>query len=205
MKPEHHDYQVVSYPKIRRWLALTYRSARRKAMMHGLLEVDVTGARASLREHQAKTGEALSFTAFLMACLAQAVDENKAMQAMRRGRKQLILFEDVDVMTFLEREMHGQRQTVPCSVRAANRKSLREIHQAIRAAQVQDVAQAWEGFKAIHWPWLLVLPAFLLMIWMTERYPQMRKKYRGTVALSAVGMFERVPDGASLSPPTPSG
>jgi pyruvate/2-oxoglutarate dehydrogenase complex dihydrolipoamide acyltransferase (E2) component len=40
-----------------------------------------------------------------------------------------------------------------------------------------------------HWPWLLLLPAFRVMAWMTERSPQVRKKYRGTVALTTVGMF----------------
>jgi pyruvate/2-oxoglutarate dehydrogenase complex dihydrolipoamide acyltransferase (E2) component len=186
MKQQHADYQVVPYPKIRRWLALTYRSAQHKPMIHGLLEVDVTRARAYLGEHQAKTGESLSFTAFLIACLGKAVDENKAVQAMRLGRKQLILFEDVDVMTFIEREMHGQKQTMPYTVRAANRKTFREIHQEIRAAQVQDVAKALEGFKA-----LLFLPILLsrFLIWMLGRYPQVLKKYWGTVTMTAVGMF----------------
>src|SRR2546426_3520899 len=45
----------------------------------------------------------------------------------------------------------------------------REIHHEIRAAQVQDVAKAWKGFKASHWPWLLLLPAFLVMVRMAER------------------------------------
>jgi pyruvate/2-oxoglutarate dehydrogenase complex dihydrolipoamide acyltransferase (E2) component len=186
MKQQHYDYQVVPYPKIKRWLALTYRSVQHKPMIHGLLEVDVTRARAYLREHQAKTGESLSFTAFLMTCLGKAVDEHKAVQAFRKGRKQLILFEDVDVMTFLEREMNGQKQTIPYTVRAANRKTMREIHQEIRAAQREDVAQAVEGFKA-----LLFLPILLsrFLFWMLGRYPQVAKKYWGTVTMTAVGMF----------------
>ena len=186
MKQKHVDYQVIPYPKIRRWLALTYRSVQHKPVIHGLLEVDVSRARAYLREHQAKTGEALSFTAFLIACLGKAVDENKAVQAMRLGRKQHILFEDVDVMTFIEREMNGQKQTIPYSVRAANRKTFREIHQEIRAAQVQDVAKALEGFKA-----LLLLPIWLssFLFWMLGRSPQVVKKYWGTVTMTAVGMF----------------
>jgi pyruvate/2-oxoglutarate dehydrogenase complex dihydrolipoamide acyltransferase (E2) component len=189
MKQQHADYQVVLYPKMRRLEALAYRSVLRTPMIHGLLEVDVTKARAFLREHQVNTGESLSFTAFLIACLAKAVDENKAVQAHRKGSKHLILFDDVDVYTPIERDVAGQKQIMPTIIRAANRKTVREIHQEIRAAQVQDVAKAWVGFKAIHWPWLLLLPAFRVMVWMTERSPQVRKKYRGTVALTTVGMF----------------
>ena len=99
MKQQHVDYQVVPYPKIRRLMAAAYRSTQHKPMIHGLLEVDVTRARAFLREHKANTGEALSFTAFLIACLAKAVDEHKAVQAIRKGSKHLILFEEVDVLT----------------------------------------------------------------------------------------------------------
>ena len=189
MKQLHADYQVVPYPKMRRLQAIAYRSVQHKPMIHGLIEVDVTGPRARLREYKATTGEALSFTAFLMACLAKAVDEHKAVQATRFGRKHLIVFEEVDVYTPIERDVAGQKQIVPSIIRAANRKTVREIHQEIRAAQVQDVAKAWEGLKVLRWPWLLVVPAFRVMVWMGERSPQVWKQYRGTVGLTTVGMF----------------
>src|SRR5690348_17327877 len=128
MKQKHNEDQVVPYPKGRRFLEAAIRSTHHKPMIHGLIEVDVTRARAHLREHQAKTGEALSFTAFIMACLAKAVDENKAVQAFRLGSKHLILFADVDVLTYIEREVAGQKQIMPYIVRAANRKTFLEIH-----------------------------------------------------------------------------
>jgi pyruvate/2-oxoglutarate dehydrogenase complex dihydrolipoamide acyltransferase (E2) component len=189
MKQQHADYQVVPYPKIRRLEAIAYRSVQHKPMIQGLIEVDVTRARVFLREYKAITGESLSFTAFLIACLAKAVEEHKAVQAYRKGSKHLILFEDVDVYTPIERDVAGQKQIMPYIIRAANRKTVREIHHEIRAAQVQDVAKAWEGLKVLQWPWLLLLPAFLLMVWMGERSPQVWKKYRGTVGLTTVGMF----------------
>src|SRR5512135_2238122 len=149
MKRQHVDYQVVPFPKLRRLEAVMDRSVQHKPMIHGLLEVDVTKACTHLRDHKATTGESLSFTAFLMACLAKAVDEYKAVQAIRLGSKHLILFEEVDVYTPIEREVAGQKQIMSCIIRAANRKTMREIHQEIRAAQVQDVAQAWEGVKGL--------------------------------------------------------
>jgi hypothetical protein len=80
MKQQHADYQVIPYPKYRRWMVAAFRSTHHKPIIHGLLEVDVSGARAHLMEHQAKTGESLSFTAFLIACLAKAVDEPHALK-----------------------------------------------------------------------------------------------------------------------------
>jgi len=192
MKQKHADYQMAPFPKFRRFEAVMLRSLQRMPMIHGLLEVDVTRARAHLREHKAKTGEALSFTAFIIACLAKAIDENKSVQAYRTGRNQLILFEDVDVNTQIERDMDGQKSAIPYTVRAANRKTFREIHHEIRAAQVQDVAKAAEGmgFKALQF-----LPTFLFRIgwWVLWRIgrtsPQVWTKYMGTVGITAVGMF----------------
>ena len=187
MRQKHVDYQVVPYPKLRRIIAVMLRSFQHKLLIHSLIEVDVTGARTFLREHKAKTGESLSFTAFLIACLSKAVDEHKAVQAYRKGRKHLIVFEDVDVETFIEREVAGQKSAIPHTVRAANRKTFREIHHEIRAAQVQDVEKAVEGFFKAFQP----LPAFLFrfLLWIITRYPQLGKKYGGTLGLTAVGMF----------------
>jgi hypothetical protein len=57
------------------------REARRRHMIHALLEVDVTFARQVLRRHKARTGESLSFTAFVITCLARAVDEDRIIHA----------------------------------------------------------------------------------------------------------------------------
>ena len=189
MKQKHVNYKIVPNPKLQRFYAAMFRSAQHTPMIHGLIQVDVSSARAFLHEHQAQTGESLSFTAFLIACLAKAVDEHKAVQAYRKGRKRLIVFDEVDVYTPIERDVAGDSQIMPYIIRAANHKTVREVHHEIRAAQVQDVAKAWEGFKARHWPWLLLLPAFLAMVRIAERSPQMWKKYRGTVGLTTVGMF----------------
>ena len=179
MKQKHADYQVVSYPKIRRFMAAARRSVPHKSMMHGLIEVDVTRARAFLRDHKAKTREALSFTAFIIACVAKAVDENKAVRASRKGRKHLILFEDVDVYLPIEHDMAGQKQPIPSIIRAANRKTVREIHQEIRAAQVQGVTKDLMRFQSL--PTLLFKPYLWIFTWRGRTHPQVRKKNVGTV------------------------
>jgi pyruvate/2-oxoglutarate dehydrogenase complex dihydrolipoamide acyltransferase (E2) component len=141
-------YQVVPYPKLRRLLSVMLRALQRKPMMHFLLEIDVTRAREYIRDHKAHTGETLSFTAFLIACLAQAVEAHKAMQAYRRGSKHLVLFEDVDVETQIERDVADEKQNITSIVRAANRKTFREIHHEIRAAQAKDVEKGPGGCQS---------------------------------------------------------
>ena len=71
MKKRQHDFEVVPYPKLRRGLAVALRTAQRTLLIHGMLKVDVTRARQFLRDHKAHTGEFLSFTAFIITCLAR--------------------------------------------------------------------------------------------------------------------------------------
>jgi pyruvate/2-oxoglutarate dehydrogenase complex dihydrolipoamide acyltransferase (E2) component len=190
MNKQHHDYKMVPYPKLRRALAVTLHSAKHKPMIHGLIDVDVTKAREFLQEHKAKNGEPLSFTAFIITCFAKAVDENKTLQACRKGSKQLVLFDDVDVATPIEREMVGQKQPIVYIIRAANKKTFRQIHHEIRAAQVNAVEQAWEGLKDFGWlPLVVFRVLWPIFWWMKNRSPSVQKKYGGTVGVSAVGMF----------------
>jgi hypothetical protein len=51
------EAHVISYPKSRHFMEEAIRSTHHKPMMHGLLEVDVTTARAYLREVKARTGD----------------------------------------------------------------------------------------------------------------------------------------------------
>ena len=189
MKQQRADYQVVPYPKYRRFMVAAFRSTHHKPMIHGLLEVDVSGARAFLRDQKAKTGESLSFTAFLMACLAKAVDEHKEVQAFRKGSKRLILFEEVDVLTDIERDVAGQKFVVPFIIRAANRKSFRELHDEIRAAQGADAKNVPKRFWPLSLPTVLFRPFLWAFGWMGRRRPRLWKTIVGTVEISAVGMF----------------
>jgi pyruvate/2-oxoglutarate dehydrogenase complex dihydrolipoamide acyltransferase (E2) component len=187
MKQQHIDYKLVSNPKIWRWFAAAFRSTQHTPMMHGLIEVDVTRARAFLRKHKAKTGESLSFTAFLIACLAKAVEENKAVQALRKGNKHLVIFKDVDVYTLIERNGAGQKQIIPYTIREANCKTVHELHHEIRAAQVEDIEKVLTGLQ--------FLPDFLfgLFFWgfssIGRRHPQVWVQYVGTEGITAVGIF----------------
>lgn len=205
MKQQQGEGRVVPYPKAKRFLEAAIRVTNRKPMIHGLLEVDVTKARAILRDHQARTGESLSFTAFIMTCLGKAVDEHKDVHAMRKGNNHLIVFEDVDVLTYVERKVGGQQLIMPYIIRAANHKTFLEIHREIRAAQAQDLAEfEMGGGTAMRLlPATFFLPYFWITTWLGRRNPRMWKKTWGTVMLTTVGMFgEGAGWGIPLSPPS---
>jgi pyruvate/2-oxoglutarate dehydrogenase complex dihydrolipoamide acyltransferase (E2) component len=186
-------YETVPFPKLRRALALMYPAVKRTHKFHGLIEMDVTDARRSLREQAAQTGEALSFTAFIVTCLARAVGENTSLNAVRKGRNHLALFHDVDVAIPIERDVQGRKQPIICCIRAANQKDISEITHEIRVAQSANVETAWEGFQAEWWlrrlPMVVLKALWAIFWWARGRFPQIQKRYGGTVGLTAVGMF----------------
>ena len=202
MKRQRADYQVIPYPRYMRFAAAAYQSVRRKPMIHGLLEADVTEARTLLREYKARTGESLSFTAFLCACLGKAVDEHKAVQAFRLSGNRLVLFDDVDICIRIEREVAGQKYVVPYILRAANHKTFRELHDEIRAAQAADTRAALTRLRFL--PVALYRPFIWTFTRIARRRPQVWKENMGTVGVTSVGMFGRGAGwGIPLAAPTP--
>ncbi|MGH2502753.1 MAG: 2-oxo acid dehydrogenase subunit E2 [Ktedonobacterales bacterium] len=180
-------YQAVLYPRYQRLAAAAAQTMRHKPMIHGLLEIDVSGPRAALREHKARTGESLSFTAFLTTCVAKAVEEHRAVQAFHLGRTRLALFDDVDIVTRVEREVAGQNVVIPYIIRAANRKTFREQHAEIRAAQVADLRRQVTQFRFL--PTALYRPFASAFVWIGARRPRLWKQLMGTVGITSVGMF----------------
>jgi len=163
-------------------------AASRKHMIHALVEVDVTKPRQLIREIKEQTGEALSFTGFIISCCARAVDANKEVQAYRDWRNRLVIFDDVDIATEVERSVGGRKQVIITVIRAANRKSTQEIHQEIRQAQTKKLEEV-EVVRANQW--IGVIPAFIrrLVFRVLDKAPHLMNKIAGTVLITSVGMF----------------
>jgi len=183
-------YEVLPYPRIRQIIIDSGRLSHRKHTVRGLFEIDVTNIRKFIRRQKEKTGESLSFTAFVIACLGQAVAANRFVHAYRNLRNKLFIFEDVDVLTYIEIEVDGEKFPLAYIVRAANRKTWREIHDEIRSIQQKPEqspnARLWNSMR-----FFMLLPGFIrnIIFRLVNRSPQTWKKYVGTVYLTSVGMF----------------
>jgi pyruvate/2-oxoglutarate dehydrogenase complex dihydrolipoamide acyltransferase (E2) component len=180
---------VLPFPRSRLLMVDGGRLGIQKHTIHGLVEFDITRAREILRQQKAQTGEALSFSAFILACLGKAIDQNKSMHAYRNWRNQLILFDDVDVNMLFEVEVEGKKTIRPHILREVNKKSLAEIHAEIRAFQKGHQ----ESREAKFIDWFVRLPGFVrrLFLRLLFKNPQMIKDYYGTVLVTSIGMFGR--------------
>ncbi len=187
-KPE--GYRVVPFPLNRRVVIDSARLSHRKHAIQGLIEVDVSEPRRAMRAHRERTGESLSFTAYIAACLARAVEVEPMVNAYRNLWGRLVIFDDVDLTTMIEVESKGRRFPLAHVIRAANRRPYREIHEEIRTVQARQMESVDARQRRFLRPFLL-LPAFLrnVFYFFLSRSPHVAKRNIGTVQLTAVGMF----------------
>jgi pyruvate/2-oxoglutarate dehydrogenase complex dihydrolipoamide acyltransferase (E2) component len=198
------SYQTRPFLKVRKAYLHVLEAGRRKNIIHGLIEIDVTEARRQLRQVQ-DAGRHISFTAFLMYAVAQAVAEDRIVHAYR-CRQQLILFDDVDVNTQIEVEAEGQKIVKSMIIRAANRKSVTEISEEIECGRSIDPAAGPAAERRYRGTLAFVsIPRPLRSLaWRAVMSnPRWFKRLGGTVGMSSIGMFG--PGGGwgiPIAPPT---
>lgn len=156
--------------------------------MHGFVEADVTVARRRLQQLRQRDGLRLSFTAFVVACLARAVDADRRVQAFRRGRR-LIVFDNVDVSTLVEVDAAGHRVPLPYVVRDAAGKSVMDIHRELRAVQADPGPMVSDLRGRLGMVRCVPRPVRWLVWRMLRRSPRLFKRFGGTVVVTSVGMF----------------
>jgi pyruvate/2-oxoglutarate dehydrogenase complex dihydrolipoamide acyltransferase (E2) component len=192
-------YEIVPFRPERNATLDTLRWAKKRPQIPMLLEVDVTTARASIREYRRNTGSGLSFTAWVVCCVARAAAQHPRVHAIRSGRRGLALFHDVDVAVLVERTVgtdpRGETLPMPVVIRRADRKDPTEIHEEIRQAQQAEVVPGTSSIEGAVSPWLQSLffrcPAWVrdVVFWRwLLRNPRRIKETMGTVVVSAVGM-----------------
>jgi pyruvate/2-oxoglutarate dehydrogenase complex dihydrolipoamide acyltransferase (E2) component len=167
--------------------------AKAKHTAYVILEIDITGVRDMVREARRKHHKVASLTGYLLYCFAQTVAENKMIQAYRKGNK-LVVFDDVDVSTMVERNLKGVQVPVSYILRKAHEKSVFEISEEINDAKTKD------SDELIDSPEMLKNKKFIdfvkrvgfLRRWFLKRMfkdPFLKKKFNGTVGFSSMGMF----------------
>ena len=178
-------YSILAYPSERRFVVDVLSLGRGKYMMHGLYEADVTRARQILR------GTELSFTAFIVACVARAVARNKLVHGYLDWRGRLFVFDDIDVAVIVESATGDTTFPLAHVLRAANRRTVEELSDEIRAVQRSPKAspsgrRLWRFRGVYRW-----IPAFLRRLVCRALLfdPRWLKPTTGTVCVTSVGMF----------------
>lgn len=192
---DNNRYQTLTFPLSRIATIDIGAAAFRKHHIRALFELDVTGARKKMAE-LAMAGDKISFNAWLIKCISEAIDRYPLIQGVRRGKRQVVVFEDIDVSIMIERELKGEKVPLPFIIRRANQKSCRVISQEIEAAKKQKIAGTedyvlGESKNRILMKLYYLLPGLIRsLVWkLILRNPVLLKEQMGTVMVTSVGMI----------------
>lgn len=181
------SFEVKPFPRARHDIVDALEVGVRRHMVHALLELDVTRARELIHERARDGGKRLSFTAFVVATLARAIDANKSLHAYRDWRGRLVLFDEVDVVTLVESEVDAV--AIPHVIRAANRRTVGEIHDEIRRVQAEPGTSAQRSGALARLSSLVPGVLRRLFFRVLRRDPHWLKRVAGTTLVTSVGMF----------------
>jgi hypothetical protein len=180
-------YTKIPFTRERQMIADAGWLGASRHTLHGLVEADVTHVRSLIRERRESTGKSLSFSAFILASLGQAVDEDRRVHAYRSWRNELVIFEEVDVMIMVEVRRGEGKFPQPLLLRGINRRSWEDINDEIR--RVQDSPQDHSGNKFLEFFPRLPMPLRRLSQVLMVNSPSMMKQFAGTVGMTSLGMF----------------
>ena len=182
-------YRKVPFTMNRRMVSASASVGRGRNNIHAILEVDIGEPRRLMRGHRERTGERLSLTAYVIACLARAVAEHPHLNAFRRGNR-LVLLDEITISALVERELGGEQVPEPFGIRGAQAKTYRQIHEELRAAQRHAGEHRGEDLGGLSGArWIRLIPVFLLRLFVraASRSVAMVGRY-GAISVTAVGM-----------------
>jgi len=183
-------YKTVPLSFNRKIVMASISVTKQKSAVHSFAEIDITEPRRLIKEHFEKTGEKLSFTAYIVSCLAQVINQHPRLNSFIK-RNKLVLLNDVTVNVLIEREFNGEKIPESVGIKQAQLKTLRQIQNDIRNSKNDQSTKmgTLSGTK-----WINYIPSFLLQtfIKIADKNINMAKRY-GKVAVTAVGMFSKEP------------
>lgn len=192
--PQEKNYHVKKFSPTKMILADYNEVAASLNRVCGLVEIDVTAALAKIEEIEKQENYKVSMTGWVAKCVSQAVIENKQLNAYRKGKRKLIVFDEVDISIIIEvTTKKGKKAPYNYVIRKVETKSVKTITDEIRAVQnkeIKEVEQLTRESSTFKWFYTLV-PKFIrkFVIRKMITHPFRLKKLIGTVGITSLGMF----------------
>jgi pyruvate/2-oxoglutarate dehydrogenase complex dihydrolipoamide acyltransferase (E2) component len=186
-------YYTIPFTRSRD-LVVDFISLGKKTMkVYAIGDVDVTIPRKKIKELKEK-GIDLSFSAFITYVFAKTVAEHPYMQAIKWRRRKMVVFEDVDSIFLVEREVKGKKMPTMVMIRKANEKSIQELTAILRDTKTlksDDMIKAEKKKGSDNANTLVKLPRFLRRFLFNRIFknPFLRRQFLGTVGVTSIGMY----------------
>lgn len=102
------QYFIEEFPKSRIATIDIGVAGLKKHHIKALIELDVTEPRNLIRG-QKQLSEKITFNSWLIKCISHAVEEFKPIHGIRKGKRKVVIFDDIDISIAIEREVDGKK------------------------------------------------------------------------------------------------
>ena len=170
--------------------------SRKRHSVAAVIEVDVTDARKNIRKAR-QDGAPISFTAWLMKAIATAIQAYPEVAASLKGRRKLLIFDDVNFSIVVEKEINGKAVPIPLVIEKTDKKSAAEITAEIKAAKNKKMSdkdmvlhKKSKRLESLYYG----LPGFLRrLVWQFMlNHPKLAYGQMGNVVLTSIGMMGNI-------------
>ena len=182
------DYHKIPLSFSRKMVAVSASVTKEKNVIHCITEVDISEPRSLIKQHFEKTGTKLSFTSYIVCCLAKTISLYPEFNSFIKGN-QLVILDDLTISVLIEREINGEKVPEPIGINEAQKKTLPDIQKEIRKAQELKSNQIG---SLSNYSWIRFIPKMFLKLFVriAENNINLAKQY-GKVCVTAVGMFSK--------------
>ncbi|TAL61707.1 MAG: dehydrogenase [Bacteroidetes bacterium] len=190
------EYKILKFPKTRIATFDVCEIGRRKHHIAAMIEIDVSGAREKIRRYKKEINK-ISFTGWLIKAISHTVKDHELAAAYLKGKRKVMIFNDINVSILVEKELNGQKIPVPLIIEKANERSIESISKQIIDAKSEVltekdiVLQRKSGhIEGLYY----LLPGFIRrFIWRYMlKHPRLVFNKMGNVAITSVGMMGNI-------------
>ncbi|MCB0582570.1 MAG: 2-oxo acid dehydrogenase subunit E2 [Phaeodactylibacter sp.] len=195
--PNSGKFREKKFPKSRIGTLDVFAIGLKKHHVKALIELDVTLARALIRQHR-EAGRPVSFTAWMVKTISQTVEAFENVHAYLKNKRTRLVFEDIDITVMVEREHGGDKVPLPYIIRQTQTKSIDDITSEIASAKAQPLGEDQVAMNSSRNA-LLANVYFSLPGWLRRlawKYfaiaPRQAQQMMGSIIFTSIGMFGEV-------------
>jgi pyruvate/2-oxoglutarate dehydrogenase complex dihydrolipoamide acyltransferase (E2) component len=186
------DYKITKFTRSRQNISLMLEQGKKRHVVHAYIEVDVTGGKTMIKNIHKQAGIKLSFTGWVIKCIAKCIEHHPLFNTFRHGTKKMMTFSDIDIAIPVDRTVEGNTRPRAYIIRKVNEKTLIDISSEIQNAQKESInrntqllGKSLTKFERFALGSPLFIQKLLLSIYKNNAF--LKKTHFGTCAVTTVG------------------
>jgi pyruvate/2-oxoglutarate dehydrogenase complex dihydrolipoamide acyltransferase (E2) component len=112
----------------------------KKHHVSALIEIDVSGILERINEIK-KQNNNISFTSWIVKVISHTIKEYDYVSSYLKGKRELIIFDDINVSILVEKNINGQDVPIPLVIEKANSRTVESINEQIRDAKNSNLSE----------------------------------------------------------------